>query len=259
MAEAIFSGMLKKNTKNKDILIFDIDKDRTSYLEKKYSFKVASDVDELISLSDIVILAIKPQIIESVLPKISKKYINEQIFISIAAGITLDMIKGYLKTDRLVRVMPNTPALIGKGVSALCLLDKVFFKEEEIKDIESIFSSIGEYIWLEENKFNAVTAISGSGPAYVYRFIDSFIDSGVFVGLSRDLARKLVIETILGATLMVKESKEEPKVLEGKVTSPGGTTIHGLTAMEKGNFSNSINDGVKAAYKRAEELGKNKK
>lgn len=256
MAEAIFSGMLKSGFKEENIILFDIDKNRLDSLKNKYGVNYRRDARELIEGSDIIILAVKPQMMISVCQEISQYAFENKIVVSIVAGIGLEGIKRYLKTNKMVRVMPNTPALISRGISALCLYDKKYFLEEDILNIEKIFASIGEYAWLEENQFNGVTAVSGSGPAYVYRFVEAFIDSGVLIGLSRELATKLVVETVIGSIYMVKETKESPKTLEGQVTSSGGTTIHGLTAMEKSNFSNSIKDGIKAAFKRAEELGK---
>ena len=255
MAEAIITGMIKAGYNRESILTYDTDQHKSENMKKKYGITNKSNSAELLIESDVIILAVKPQVLLKILQDISGNISKDKIVISIAAGIEIKKIKEQLATDKIIRVMPNTPALIEKGISALSIDDSSVLTNKEKELIESIFAAVGEYLWLEENQFNAVTAISGSGPAYVYRFIEAFIDSGVLIGLPRELAYKLVLETIIGSVYMVKENNEAPKSLEAKVTSPGGTTIYGLTAMEKSNFSNAIKDGVKAAYQRAEEIG----
>lgn len=255
MAEAILSGMTKDNLKPIDLMVTDISKERCEHLQRTYGIAVLKGID-LLAQSDVVVFAVKPQYIGKVLEEYKGHIRKEHILVSIAAGISLDYLYEKTGVKKIIRAMPNTPALIGKGISALCKRENVFFSPNEISTVEGIFQSVGEFLWLEERDFNAVTALSGSGPAYVYRFVDSLIDSGVLIGLPRPLARKLVIETVLGGILMVKETGENPKELEGRVTSPGGTTIHGLMAMENNNFSNAIKEGVQAAYERAIELGR---
>lgn len=257
MAEAIIAGMIKSDFPAKDILIIDVNQERIDSMVGKYNVS-SIDINSFFLEADILVLAVKPQIIERVLTTYKKNIRKDHLLISIAAGIAIDKILSLSTSEKIVRVMPNTPALISKGISALT------YKSTQISDgdkkkVESIMKSIGEFVWLEENQMNAVTALSGSGPAYVYRFIDAMIDSGVLMGLNRDLARKLVVETVLGSTMMLKSSNMSPKELEGQVTSPGGTTIHGLVSMEKNNFSPSIKEGIKAAYERAIELGNENK
>ncbi|KAF0091430.1 MAG: pyrroline-5-carboxylate reductase [Fusobacteria bacterium] len=257
MAEAIIAGMIKSDFPAKDILILDINQERIDLMVEKH--KVSStDVDSFFLETDIIVLAVKPQIIEKVLTNYKMNIKKDHLIISIAAGIKIDKILSLSASEKIVRVMPNTPALISMGISALTYKSKLISDSEKIQ-VESIMKSIGEFVWLEENQMDAVTALSGSGPAYVYRFVDAMIDSGVLIGLTRDLARKLVVQTVLGSTMMLKSSNMSPKELESQVTSPGGTTIHGLVSMEKNNFSSSVKEGVKAAYERAVELGKENK
>jgi len=257
MTEATISGMINNNFIPKNIYILDVDKKRIDYMVNRYKV-VAFNTEDFFSNSDVLVLAVKPQIVSKVLTEYKDFIKKSHLLISIAAGISIDNISSLISTEKIIRVMPNTPALISRGISALT------YKSHIINDIdkeivEKIMESIGEFVWLEETQMNAVTALSGSGPAYVYRFIDAMIDGGVLVGLPKELARKLVLETVLGSTLMVKETEKSPKELEDQVTSPGGTTIHGLISMEKNNFSCSIREGVKAAYLRAIELGKENK
>lgn len=257
MAEAIISGMIKSNFSNSDIFILDVNLDRIKYMTEKYNVST-TEAGKFFEETDIIVLAVKPQIIDKVLSSYKNYIKKEHLLISIAAGITIDKILSLSPSEKIVRVMPNTPALISMGISALTYKSKLITDSEK-KQVESLMKSIGEFVWLEENQMDAVTALSGSGPAYVYRFIDAMIDSGVLIGLNRELARKLVLETVLGSTMMLKYSELSPKELESQVTSPGGTTIHGLVSLEKNNFSPSIKEGIKAAYERSVELGKENK
>lgn len=257
MAEAIISGMIKSNFSNSDIFILDVNLDRIKYMLEKYNVST-TEAGKFFEETDIIVLAVKPQIIDKVLSSYKNYIKKEHLLISIAAGITIDKILSLSPSEKIVRVMPNAPALISMGISALTYKSKLITDNEK-KQVESLMKSIGEFVWLEENQMDAVTALSGSGPAYVYRFIDAMIDSGVLIGLNRDLARKLVLETVLGSTMMLKYSELSPKELESQVTSPGGTTIHGLVSLEKNNFSPSIKEGIKAAYERSVELGKENK
>ena len=255
MAEAILSGMIAGGFAPEDLLVRDIDVQKLAILEERYGVRAVAD-DSFFEDAGAIVLAVKPQVMAGILEESRERIRKDHLLISIAAGITLQDLKKHVATERIVRVMPNTPALIKKGVSALCSLRPLEEGEKEL--VEGIFSSVGEFLWLDEGQFNGVTALSGSGPAYVYRFADALIDSGVLIGLPRDLARKLVVETLIGSAEMIRTTGESPKELEAKVTSPGGTTIHGLMAMEQGGFSSAVKDGVRAAWKRAAELGQEK-
>jgi len=253
MSEAIISGMIVNEFSPENISILDVSKERIEFMINHY--KVGSpNVKDFFENSDVLIIAVKPQIIPKVLSDYKNYIKKEHLLISIAAGVSIEKISKLTNLEKIIRVMPNTPALISKSISAIT------YKSQEVTDkdkklVEKIIESIGEFVWIEESQMDAVTALSGSGPAYVFRFIEAMIDSAVLVGLSRDLSRKLVVETVLGSTLMLKETGKSPKELENQVTSPGGTTIHGLVSMEKNNFSSSIREGIKAAYLRAVELG----
>ncbi len=253
MAEAIISGMIDKDFLSENIYILDVNKEKINYMTNRYKV-ISSKLEDFFSNTEILILAVKPQIVSKVLLTYKDLIKKEHLLISIAAGITIENIAKLTCTEKIIRVMPNTPALISMGISAITYESKEI-NENDKKIVEKIMESIGEYVWVDEKQMSAITALSGSGPAYVYRFIDALIDSGVLVGLSRELARKLVVETVLGSTMLLKETDKSPKELENQVTSPGGTTIHGLVSMEKNNFSSSIREGVKSAYLRAIELG----
>lgn len=253
MAEAILSGMLAGGFLPEDILVRDVDAAKLERLAGKYGVGITREEDFFDRVS-LVVLAVKPQVLPKVLEESRSRISGEHLLVSIAAGIPLGEIARTSGSERIVRVMPNTPALIGQGMSALCSLKPL--RKEETALVERIFSAVGDIVWLEEVQFDAVTALSGSGPAYLFRFADALIDSGVLLGLPRDLSRKLVVQTLAGSASMIRETGESPRDLEAKVTSPGGTTIHGLMAMEDGGFSSAVKDGVLAARDRAAELGR---
>lgn len=258
MAEAIIAGMLQGSYNKDDLLAYDIREDRCAYLSSRYGIGTP-EPEELFRRSDAIVLAVKPQMMEEVLLSYGAYLQSEHLIISIAAGITTTRLKGMVPGRKIVRVMPNTPSLVGLGMAALCSLDHASLRDDEITAVEGIFGSVGHWHWLDESLFDAVTAISGSGPAYLYRYATAMIEGGIELGLSPDLARELVTETILGSVEMIRRTTESPKTLEEKVTSPGGTTFHGLKAMEEGDFSQSIKNGIRAAYARSIEMGKEKK
>lgn len=253
MAEAIIAGMVKNSFLPSDIYVSEIRKERTDYLKEKFSINGAND--DFFEVVDIVVLAVKPQVLFDLLEDIKDDVVEKHLVISIVAGIPTEKICKKLSTGHVVRAMPNTPSLVGKGMTVLCQSSDGI-NDEKIEAVNSIFESVGQYKWIDEDYFDGVTAISGSGPAYVYRFIETMIDSAVGLGLPRDLARALVVETVLGAATMVEKTGEHPRVLSDKVTSPGGTTIHGLLEMEKEGFSNAVNEGIKKAYTRSIELSR---
>ena len=257
MAEALIAGMVKGDFRPQDILAADISVDRLDYLEASYGLRRAEARDLLLE-SDAVILAVKPQILPQVLPGLAGDISPDTLIISIAAGISLKDLEILSGSRRIIRVMPNTPALVGYGVSVLSKAPLGTVQKADEALAQQIFSAVGDALWLEEEQMDAVTALSGSGPAFVYRFADAMAESGVLMGLTRDLSSRLAVGTLLGAAMMLKENPDSPRTLESKVTSPGGTTIHGLAAMEKNNFSNSVKEGILAAVQRSRELGKTK-
>jgi pyrroline-5-carboxylate reductase len=204
--------------------------------------------------SDIIIVAVKPAMVPQVLSDIAKETHGKTV-VSIAAGVTLKTIEGCLDSStEAVRVMPNTPALIGKGMSVLSARSSL--SEEILHEVESLFSAIGETAILTEELMDAVTGLSGSGPAYVYTVIQALADGGVRMGLTRNIAQKLAAQTVMGSAAMVLESGKDPFTLRGEVTSPGGTTIEGVHALEKGGLSGTLMDAVTAATEKSRKLGK---
>lgn len=204
---------------------------------------------------DVLVLAVKPQVMPTVLAELKPALAPRHLVISIAAGVTLKMLAdGLGESIRLVRVMPNTPCLVGASASAYCCSSAATTHDEQL--VGKLFSAVGQAFRLPESMLDAVTGLSGSGPAFVYVFIEALADGGVKCGLPRDVAQALAAQTVLGAAKMVLETRQYPGSLKDAVASPGGTTIAGLHALERAAFRAAAMDAVEAATRRAQELGK---
>ncbi len=215
----------------------------------------ADSVAEVADRSDVLVLAVKPQHMAGVLSELRDKIGEGHLIVSIAAGVTLGTIGRALgENRRLVRVMPNTPALVGAGASAFALGGTA--APEDARLVEQMLSTVGIAVQVPESLLDAVTGLSGSGPAYAYQIIEALSDGGVRVGLPRDIATKLAAQTVLGAARMVLETGEHPGALKDAVTSPGGTTIAGIHALEAGGVRGHLINAVVAATERSRELGK---
>ncbi len=259
MGEALMQGLLKSGIIGaENILVADPVADRRNYLADTYGVNTydSSDAEHIWSDCATVILAVKPQIMQEVL-QAAKDSINEShLLISIAAGIQSAFIDANLSgcNCRIIRVMPNTPAFILEAASALSQGPRA--TRADMDTAVTIFNAIGTCVVLEEKYFDAVTGLSGSGPAYVFTFIEALIDAGLKVGLNRSDAELLVLQTVLGSVKLAMHSKEHPAQLRAMVTSPGGTTIAGLHELEAAGFNGIIMDAVEAATERSKELGK---
>ena len=209
---------------------------------------------EVIAAADVLVLAVKPQMMSAVLPEAAATISAKHLVVSIAAGITLKQLTELLGDDtRLVRVMPNTPCLVGASATGYSVGPKATAADGEL--VGKLFRSVGNAFAVPENLLDAVTGLSGSGPAYVYVMIEALADGGVRVGLPRDIALSLAAQTVFGAAKMVLETGSHPAALKDAVASPGGTTIAGLHALERAGFRAGLMDAVEAAAKRATELG----
>jgi pyrroline-5-carboxylate reductase len=208
----------------------------------------------VVQQSDVVVLAVKPQSMGGVLENLGSDITSEHLVISIAAGITIASIAQELVPDaRVVRVMPNTPALIGAGASAYALGPGARPRDEAV--VKAFLDSVGQTVGVAEPLLDAVTGLSGSGPAFVYLMIEALSDGGVRVGLPRDVATLLAAQTVLGAAAMVRDTGQHPGALKDQVASPGGTTIAGLHALERAAVRGALMDAVEAATGRSAELG----
>jgi len=258
MGEALIQGILKSGIiAAADILVSDPVVDRRTYLAETYGVTTcdSSAAGQVWSTCSIIILAVKPQVMQDMLQKAKDQINSSHLLISIAAGIQSSFIDKNLAgcNCRIIRVMPNTPALVLEAASALSQGPRA--TEEDMQIAVTIFNSIGKCVTLDERYFDAVTGLSGSGPAYVFTFIEALIDAGLKVGLNRADAELLVLQTILGSVKLAMESKEHPAQLRAMVTSPGGTTIAGLHELEAAGFNGIIMDAVEAATERSKELG----
>jgi len=253
MAEALIRGILEKGLFEKaDITCFDISESRLKYVSGTFGVNLAKKNNEVVFNSDIVFLATKPPQVLGVINDIAGSIKSEKLLISIAAGVSIDFIQSRLTKVPVIRVMPNTPALVLSGMSALSAGE--FAKGEHIEAALKVFGGVGEAIEVDEGMIDAVTALSGSGPAYVFLIIEAMADGGVRAGLPRDIAQKLAAQTVFGAAKMVIETKKHPGELKDMVTSPGGTTIEGLSVLEDNGVRGAIIEAVEAAFLKAKEL-----
>ncbi len=266
MGEAFVGAIIKSNIlPSSMIYVSDINEERLSVLRSSYGISTLSDNVKLFSICDIIVLAVKPQHIEQVLSQITgqKDYEihNPKLIVSIAAGIPLRKIEDILYTPLdekfrvklpVIRVMPNTPALVLSGMAGMSANRHA--SDDDIQIVRSILEALGKVIVFNEQDLDAVTALSGSGPAYVFYFIESMIEGGICVGLEPKDAVTLTIATLKGAVKLMEELNESPELLRRKVTSPGGTTEAALKVLNKNQVKQSIIEAIAAAAKRSKEL-----
>jgi pyrroline-5-carboxylate reductase len=251
MAEALIKGMTSQGMK--DIIVSEPREERRRHLEESYGVMTSHLNRPVASSCKIVILAVKPQNMDAVLDEIADVITDEKTVVSIAAGIPLAFLQSKLKTKRLVRVMPNTPAIVQEGMSVMSLCE--CFSDGDIAAIREIFMSVGKVLVLPEKHINAVTALSGSGPAFISLYIEAMINAGVRMGLGRENARELAVQTLAG-TAKILDTGMSPEKLREMVTSPGGTTAAGLKVFDDRELSGIVEEALLAALRRAEELGR---
>jgi pyrroline-5-carboxylate reductase len=209
-----------------------------------------------VAAADCLFLAVKPPNIPQVAHGVSEALDAGKLLVSICAGVTIESLESMFRTRRVVRVMPNTPCLVGAGASAFSCARGA--TEEDADLVRRLLAAVGEVVQLDEKHMDAVTGLSGSGPAFIYQVIEALADAGVSVGLTRDVAQQLATQTVLGAATMVRETGAHPAVLKDRVASPGGTTIAGLRALETAGLRAALMEAVAAATRRSAELGQEK-
>ncbi|MCR5742946.1 MAG: pyrroline-5-carboxylate reductase [Lachnospiraceae bacterium] len=250
MGGAMLKG-LSKIVDTADLMFADANTENAKKVFHETGVMFADSNAELASKCKYIVLAVKPVIYPKVLKNIQDIVKPGNVVISIAPGISIEQLKLRLGADiRIVRAMPNTPALVGEGMTGIAY-DEKDFSEEEIADIEMIFSSLGRFMKVDEHLIPVVTAASGSSPAYVYMFIEAMADSVVRYGMPRNQAYEFVAQTVLGSAKMVLETGEHPGRLKDNVCSPGGTTIAGVAALEQNGFRSSIFAATEACYNKA--------
>ncbi|MBL1210560.1 pyrroline-5-carboxylate reductase [Geminocystis sp. GBBB08] len=255
MAEAIISRLIKNNIYTpSQVFISEPSVDRRQFLQEKYSVITTEKNQEILDNSEIIILAIKPQIFSTVITDLTLNLgLKKPLIISILAGVSLAKLTQGFADFPIVRVMPNTPAIVGEGMTAVS--PNNFVSESQLKVTLSIFAAIGSVIEVPEYLMDAVTGLSGSGPAFVALMIEALADGGVASGLPRAIALELATQTVLGTAQLVKQENLHPALLKDQVTSPGGTTIAGVAQLEKYGFRSAIISAVTTAYKKSQELG----
>ncbi len=253
MGQAIVRGLVEKSAYPQNISIFDIDKKKIDALRKETSVKVAKSSRQCVSLSDVVILAVKPQTLQSVIEEIATAVSRDTLVISIAAGVSIGQIESFFKKPvSVIRVMPNMPALVGAGMSAFSLGKHAAASHRKIA--EGILSAVGEVVQVPEKMIDLVTAVSGSGPAYFFLLAEKMIEAAYEMGMKVDIAKKLVYQTAFGSGKVLMENQEDPEVLIARVASKGGTTEAALKTFQKKGFGKIVHEAVKAALKRSKEL-----
>ena len=254
MAGALIQGMLAKGAVTVDrVSASDPIGAIRDVVTSKNGIRVTESNTDVVERSDVIVLAVKPQSIANVLESLRPSLTKNHLLISIAAGISLKKLaEHHAPGMRVIRVMPNTPSLVGEGASAYAMGPEATEQDELL--VKSCLEAVGLAFKVPESLIDAVTGLSGSGPAYVYTIIEALSDGGVRVGLPREMATALAAQTVLGAAKMVLETKEHTGALKDQVTSPGGTTIAGIHALERGNVRAALMDAVQASFNRSKEL-----
>ncbi|MGE5304557.1 MAG: pyrroline-5-carboxylate reductase [Alphaproteobacteria bacterium] len=256
IGSAIARGIIRAGLVTRDqVIASDVSDVLRQAIAAELGIEVALENGAVCGFADIVILAVKPQIIDSVAKKIAEKLGKTKLIVSVAAGVPLARIEADLEEGaRVVRVMPNIPCVVGAGAAGYA--GGAHATPADLEKVGAILNSFGVGMVVEEKSLDAVTGLSGSGPAYVFLFMEALADGGVQMGLTRDVALKLAMQTVYGAARMAIESTKHLGELKDEVTSPGGTTIAGLYALEQKGFRGAVMDAVVNATRRSQELGK---
>ena len=257
MAEAMFAGLLRENlAKPENVTASGPRAERGLELQKKYGIKTTVDNASAVSRADVVVLSVKPQRLTEVMKGL-KGVRSDALVLSIIAGANIKKISTGLKHKSIVRSMPNTPGQIGEGITVWTASKEVTEEEQEMA--RALLGALGEEVFVEDESYlDMATALSGSGPAYVFLFTEALIDAGVHMGFPRRIAEQLVLQTIKGSASFYQQAARHPATLRNQVTSPGGTSAEALYYLEKAGFRTAISRAVWAAYQRSLELGKEK-
>jgi len=255
MAEALIRGLLSKGlATGSQITVSDPLQERRAHLSEQLGIRTCCSNVEAVAGAEIVVLAIKPQALDEVLEELADRIDSSALLLTIVAGARIDTIRSALGTGAIVRIMPNTPGQIGEGISVWTATGQVSLPQME--QAREIIRALGEQVYVEDEEYlDMATALSGSGPAYVFYFAEALIDAGVHLGFSRAVARKLVLQTVRGSAAFAQKTGLHPAVLRNMVTSPGGTTAAGLYQLDKGGLRAAVSRAVWAAYQKARYLG----
>ncbi|MBI5276826.1 MAG: pyrroline-5-carboxylate reductase [Burkholderiales bacterium] len=253
MASAIIGGLLRQGMAASGIEVLEPFEGTREKLKSQFGLSPMAEAGPALARAGMVVWAVKPQTFKDAAAS-AKPHVGSALHVSVAAGIRSDSIAAWLGTDRIVRTMPNTPALVGKGMTALFARASV--TADDKAQVERVIATTGDYLWVErEQQLDAVTAISGSGPAYVFFFLEAMRQAGTEMGLSAEQAYQLAVGTFVGASELARASDDPPEVLRERVTSKGGTTYAAITSMQQDGVQAQFVKALHAACKRAEELG----
>ncbi len=255
MAHAIISGLINNGTKRNQIKISDINEALLSLRKAEFNLEVFTDNAKLAAQCGVIVLAVKPQVLSSVCKALKDKLTTNTLIISIAAGVKSGDIERWLGGNQaIIRTMPNTPALLNQGITGLFANEQASDKQKSLA--ENILNSVGECLWVDDERLlDAITAVSGSGPAYFFLMLESMAKAGVALGLDEAVAQKLSLQTALGASMMASSSKDSPQQLRNKVTSENGTTQAAIESFQDQDFEIIIIHAIRAAFDRANEIG----
>lgn len=254
MAEAIARGLDRAGVlPTSRMCAADVNATRCQVFQS-FGVSVCESNAQVVDKSDVLLLAVKPQVVEKVLLDLKPHFTKDKLLVSIAAGITIQNLQRWVGEARIIRVMPNTPCLVGEAAAVMSLGDQATQTDSLL--VKTLFEAVGKIYVADEKLLNAVTGLSASGPAYIYVAIEALADGGVAAGLPRDISLALAAQTVLGAAKMVLDTKKHPGQLKDEVTSPAGTTIAGIRILEKAGFRSALMEAVVAAAKQSEELSK---
>lgn len=255
MAEALMKGIIAAGVaKAEDVICSDVIPERLDYISRSIGVATTGDNIEVANSSDVIILAVKPNLVGPVLNELKPHLSGEHLIVSIAAGVTLDYMEQHVGREvRVVRVMPNAPCMVGASASGYAMGRSA--RKEDKQTVQRILESVGVAFNMEEKLLDAVTGLSGSGPAYIYIVIEAMADGGVMAGLPRDVALALAAQTVYGSAKMALETRKHPGEMKDMVASPAGTTIQGIRVLEEAGVRAAFMNAVDAAAKRSKELG----
>ena len=259
MGKAMLQGIVESNIiKKENIIVSTKSNESKNDIERIFNVRTTLDNKEVVKNSNIIFFAVKPNMYKFVMEEVKEYIDKDDIIISIAAGISIKNIEDFLSKDnKIIRTMPNTPALVGEGMTAIC--PNHMIEKEELEICERIFKTFGKYEFIEEKDFDAFIALCGSSPAYVFMFIEAMADAGVKLGIPRNKAYKMAEQSILGSAKMALETGIHPGKLKDMVCSPGGTTIEAVIELENQGFRNSIIRAMEKCAKKSKEMQKGNK
>ncbi len=254
MATAMIGGIVNSNIlDSKNIYGYDHNEEKNNFMKNTYNISIPTDIYQLTKICDVIFLCVKPYMYKDVALKIKDSIKEDVIVVTVAPGITIkNMVEYFQKNLKIIRTMPNTPALVGEGMTGVAPCD--LSTEDDVDKVVSILNTFGKTAIVSEKQLDTVGAVSGSSPAFVYLFIEALADSAVRGGIKREDAYKFAAQAVVGGGKMVLETGLHPGILKDNVCSPGGTTIEGITSLEKNGFTNSIYEGIKACLDKTESM-----